>query len=161
MTGEAVADLRPDTEGTRGSDRDGGGELYRCHRSDFCLTVSPFEFGCVNSDRLNPGLRSLDVGGGKVGKWPSSALSSVVCISVAGVSSLLSPFLFEGEDGLAAALSLSRSVDNPLCTLWSLSKLTLRAIVAGAASLPAISRLEAARCGEGDISRVRRVACAR
>ena len=161
MTGEAVADLRPDTEGTRGSDRDGGGELYRCHRSDFCLTVSPFEFGCVNSDRLNPGLRSLDVGGGKVGKWPSSALSSVVCISVPGVSSLLSPFLFEGEDGLAAALSLSRSVDNPLCTLWSLSKLTLRAIVAEAASLPAISRLEAARCGEGDVSRARRVACAR
>ena len=161
MTGEAVADLRPDTEGTRGSDRDGGGELYRRHRSDFCLTVSPFEFGCLASDRLNPGLQSLDVGGGKVGKWPSSALSSVVCISVAGVSSLLSPFLFEGEDGLAAALSLSRSVDNPLCTLWSLSKLTLRAIVAGAASLPAISRLEAARCGEGDVSRARRVACAR
>ena len=161
MTGEAVADHRPGTEGTRGSDRDGGGELYRCHRSDFCVTVSPFEFGCLASDRWNPGLQSLDVGGGKVGKWPSSAPSSVVCISVAGVSSLLSPFLFEGEDGLAAALSLSRSVDNPLCTLWSLSKLTLRAIVAGAASLPAISRLEAARCGEGDISRVRRVACAR
>ena len=161
MTGEAVADLRPDTEGTLGSDRDGGGELYRCHRSDFCLTVSPFEVGCVASDGLNPGLRCLDEGGGKVGGRLSSALSSVVCISVAGVSSLLSPSFFVGEDGLAAALSLSRSVDNPLCTLWSLSKLTLRATVAVAASLLAISRLEAARCGEGDIFRVRRVACAR